>query len=274
MGQNRSDAPDVLRSTSPIRRRPPPAEQHLGVADQDGSNDNDARSPVDRDPLPVDASATTTAEAPLAIVLWLSLAVMVVAPFFARTAPGRVATTLLMGGTAVIALRRSGARRAVVFTGEAIVAGLAVTSLLSRELGTTDDSLSVIGVALVCLLLLVTPAVIVVRLGQRPRVTLDTVAGALAAYVQIGLFFASLYRLIGMVQTEPFFGSAQDATVMNYQFFSFVTLTTLGYGNLVPATDIGKSLAMLEAILGQVFLVTVVAMAVSNLSRSARPRRN
>jgi hypothetical protein len=197
-----------------------------------------------------------------------------VTPFFAQSALGRVATTLLLGGTAVMALRRSGARRAVLFAGEAIVAGLALISVLSRELGDADNTMSMIGVALVCLLLLVTPAVVVVRLGQRPRVTLDTVAGALAAYVQIGLFFASVFRLVGMVQTTPFFGAAQDGTVMNYQFFSFVTLTTLGYGNLVPATDVGKSLAMLEAVLGQVFLVTVVAVAVSNLGNTVRPRRS
>jgi hypothetical protein len=213
-------------------------------------------------------------DAPLAPVLWLSLVVMVVSPFFAQSALGRVTTTLLLGGTAVMALRRSGARRAVLFAGEAIVVGLALISVLTRELGAAENTLSMIGVGLVCLLLLVTPAVVVVRLGQRPRVTLDTVAGALAAYIQIGLFFASVFRLVAMVQTTPFFGEAQDGTVMNYQFFSFVTLTTLGYGNLVPVTDVGKSLAMLEAVLGQVFLVTVVAVAVSNLGNTVRPRNS
>lgn len=235
---------------------------------------NDARSVGGSEQAPANESSSMDANAPLAPVLWLSLVVMVVSPFFAPTAVGRVATTLLVGGTAVMALRRSGARRAVVFAGEAIVAGLALISLLSRELGVADNAVSMVGVALLCLLLLVTPAVVVARLGQRPRVTLDTVAGALAAYIQIGLFFASLFRLVGMVQTTPFFGAAQDATVMNYQFFSFVTLTTLGYGNLVPATDVGKSLAMLEAVLGQVFLVTVVAIAVSNLGSTGRPRRS
>lgn len=210
----------------------------------------------------------------MAPVLWLSLVAMVVSPFLAPTVVGRVATTLLLGGTAVMALRRSDARRAVVFAGEAIVAALALISLLSRELGTADNTMSRIGVGLVCLLLLVTPAVIVRRLGQRPRVTLDTVAGALAAYIQIGLFFASLFRLVDMVQTTPFFGATQDVTVMDFQFFSFVTLTTLGYGNLVPVTDVGMSLATLEAVLGQVFLVTVVAVAVSNLGNTVRPRRS
>jgi len=59
---------------------------------------------------------------------------------------------------------------------------------------------------------------------------------------------------------------------MDFQFFSFVTLTTLGYGNLVPASDVGQSLAVMEAVLGQVFLVTVVALAVGNLG-AALPKR-
>jgi len=160
----------------------------------------------------------------------------------------------------------------VVFAGQATVVGLALVSLLSRELGAADNTMSMIGVGLLCVLLLITPAVVVVRLAQRPRVTLDTVAGALAAYIQMGLFFASLFRLVGMIETTPFFTTPPDATVMDYQFFSFVTLTTLGYGNLVPATDVGKSLSMLEAVLGQVFLVTVVAMAVSNLGSPTRRR--
>ena len=60
---------------------------------------------------------------------------------------------------------------------------------------------------------------------------------------------------------------------MDFQFFSFVTLTTLGYGDLVPGTEVGQSLSMVEAVLGQVFLVTVVAMAVGNLGATLPQRR-
>ena len=65
--------------------------------------------------------------------------------------------------------------------------------------------------------------------------------------------------------------SGQTATSMDFQFFSYVTLTTLGYGNLVPEGDLGMTLASLEAIIGQVFLVTVVALAVGNLGAEAPP---
>lgn len=197
---------------------------------------------------------------------------MVVTPLMSSTEAGRAVTTVFIGGTAVIALHRSGARPSVLRAGEGIVAVVVLVSVLSRELGEVDDTLSVISLVLLCLLLLITPAVVVFRLAIRPAVTLDTVAGALAAYVQIGLFFTMLFRLVGIVETTPFFAEPGGSSLMDYEFFSFVTLTTLGYGDLVPATDAGKTLAMLEALLGQVFLVTVVAMAVSHLGSQRRPR--
>lgn len=206
-------------------------------------------------------------------MLLMSIAVMIATPFFAPTVAGRVLTTAAVGGTAVMALRRSGARRGVRIAGDSIVVGLTVMALLSRELGSPSDALSVFASSLLAALLLVTPAIVVYRLARRPKVTLDTVAGALAAYIQIGLFFATLYRLDDLIESTPFFTTVPQATMMDFQFFSFVTLTTLGYGNLVPATDVGQSLAMLEAVLGQVFLVTVVALAVSNLGATVRARR-
>ncbi|MEZ5349173.1 MAG: hypothetical protein R2714_08230 [Microthrixaceae bacterium] len=134
---------------------------------------------------------------PLAPVLWISIAAMLVTPFLAPNLVGRIATTLLVGGSAVVALRVSEARRSVILAGEMIVVGLTLTSLISREVGDPENFLTTIGVALLCILLLVTPAVVVRRLAARPRITLDTVAGALAAYIQIGLFFATAFRLVG-----------------------------------------------------------------------------
>lgn len=209
---------------------------------------------------------------PLAPVLWLSIIVLIVTPFLAPNVLGRVTTTLLIGGTAVVALRRSNARRPVVVAGEAIVVGITMITVATREIGEAEDALTATALALLCVLLLVTPVVVVTRLAQRPRITLDTVAGALAAYIQIGLFFSLAYRLVEVVGSAQFFSETAAPTTMDFQFFSFVTLTTLGYGNLVPGTEVGQSLATIEAVLGQVFLVTVVAMAVGNLGASIPPR--
>ena len=75
--------------------------------------------------------------------------------------------------------------------------------------------------------------------------------------------FAFVYRFLGAVQASPFFGDEGDGTLSQGLFFSFVTLTTTGYGNLVPAGNPGQSLAVLEALLGQLFLVTAVGKLVS-----------
>ena len=87
--------------------------------------------------------------------------------------------------------------------------------------------------------------------------------GAIAAYLIVGMCFAFTYRAIAGIQSYPFFGSAGPGDLSDALFFSFVTLTTTGYGNLVPATNPGQSLAVMEAVLGQLFLVTAVAKIIT-----------
>ena len=82
-------------------------------------------------------------------------------------------------------------------------------------------------------------------------------------YLLIGIIFALLYDAVGAVTPGGFFGSPALGTITNALFFSFTTLTTVGYGNLVPATPFGQSLAMVEAVSGQIFLIVVVARLVS-----------
>src|SRR5512132_936150 len=127
------------------------------------------------------------------------------------------------------------------------------------------------GMAVVSGLLYVTAPVIIVRhLVLRRTVDTQTVLGALAAYLMIGMSFAFAYRALGAVQTGPFFGPQGEGSFSQDLFFSFTTLTTTGYGNLVPATNPGQTLAVGEMLIGQLFLVTAVAKVVSTW----RPRRD
>lgn len=107
------------------------------------------------------------------------------------------------------------------------------------------------------------PVAIVRDLGTRRVVDQETVLGAIAAYLIVGMCFAFTYRAIGAVQAVPFFGAAGAGNMADALFFSFTTLTTTGYGNLVPATNPGQSLAVTEAVLGQLFLVTALAKIVT-----------
>ena len=115
-----------------------------------------------------------------------------------------------------------------------------------------------------CLLYLIAPISIVRHLLRRQKVDAETVMGAIAAYLMAGMFFAFLYHAVGVGQTRPlFFGPAGPGTFSQDLFFSFTTLTTTGYGDLVPSGNPGQTFAVLEMVIGQLFLVTAVAKVVS-----------
>jgi hypothetical protein len=105
------------------------------------------------------------------------------------------------------------------------------------------------------------------RIVRHKVVGMQTIAGALCAYLLIGFFFGSIYTAADMLGTAPLFGKAVDVHV--YSYFSFVTLTTTGYGDFTPVTYLGQRLAVMEAMAGQIFLATMVARLVA-LLRTAR----
>jgi hypothetical protein len=114
------------------------------------------------------------------------------------------------------------------------------------------------------LLYFIAPISIVRHLMLRNKVDVQTLLGAIAAYLLIGMFFAFVYRSIGTLQASPFFGANGEGTMSQDLFFSFTTLTTTGYGNLVPAQNPGQTMAVSEMILGQLFLITAVGKLVSS----------
>jgi Ion channel len=112
------------------------------------------------------------------------------------------------------------------------------------------------------LLVIVTPILILRDVAEHTVVTTDTVMGAACAYLLFGICFALIYGTAGQFMPNGFFGAGKSPT-SDFLFFSFTTLTTVGYGNLIPATPVGQSLAMVEALSGQIYLVIVVARLVS-----------
>ena len=81
------------------------------------------------------------------------------------------------------------------------------------------------------------------------------------AYFLLGLMFSSIYAAIDSFSHTPFFGRPVAPSV--YSYFSFVTLTTLGFGDYTPATDAGRRIVVIEAVAGQVFIATTLARLVS-----------
>ncbi len=113
------------------------------------------------------------------------------------------------------------------------------------------------------LLYLVAPFCIARFLIRRNTIDRETVLGAIATYLLIGMFFAFLYRSTGANASSPFFGAQGNGSFPQDLFFSFTTVTTTGYGNLVPAGNPGETFAVLEMVVGQLFLVTVLTKVVS-----------
>ena len=87
--------------------------------------------------------------------------------------------------------------------------------------------------------------------------------GALCSYVLVGLLFAFLYLAVAGLRDAPFFAQPGFHGEGEYVYYSFVTLTTLGFGDLSPSVGLPQALTALEALLGTVFLVTLVARLVT-----------
>ena len=106
------------------------------------------------------------------------------------------------------------------------------------------------------LLVATVPVVIARALWQRQVIDVQTVLGAVCIYVLLGMMFAFVYAAINGLDNDPFFVQTTHATTPDFLYFSFVTQTTVGYGDFTAAGDLGHALAVLEALIGQLYLVT------------------
>lgn len=97
-----------------------------------------------------------------------------------------------------------------------------------------------------------------------------SVAGAICVYLLFGMLFMWIFSILAALGKAPFFAQGTDGTRSIRLYFSFTTLATLGYGDYTPAHNLGRSLAVLEALIGQLYLVTVVAVVVTRLGRPGR----
>ena len=113
------------------------------------------------------------------------------------------------------------------------------------------------------ILLAVAMAAVLRRVITTAEVGSRTILGALSVYAVFGLLFTYIYGLIDRLQGAPFFEGHPDPAGSDFIFFSYTTLTTTGYGNLVPDGQPGEMVAGLEMMIGQIFLVTLVAGLVS-----------
>jgi hypothetical protein len=119
---------------------------------------------------------------------------------------------------------------------------------------------------------LFTVVIIVDRVLRLDEVTEQALFAAVSAYLLIGMMFSEYFAALNVLVPGPFFADGQPANNQTLQYFSFVTLTTLGYGDFTAAGSLGRAVAVLEALTGQIFLATLVARLVSAYRGSTRRR--
>lgn len=183
----------------------------------------------------------------------------------------RIAVTALAAAGVLLALRAADFAPRLATPAVAATLILLALSVVRAVVGVIGD-----GAALVMNAALVAmgpPAVavgVMHDLRASGRVSIQSVMGALSLYVLVGMLFAFTYGAVEEFGVDPFFADGAPATASRCLYFSFTTLTTVGYGDLIARTDAGHTLAVFEALLGQIYLVTVVSLIVSNLGRTAR----
>ncbi|MFN8174572.1 MAG: ion channel [Solirubrobacteraceae bacterium] len=202
----------------------------------------------------------------------LVLVLVFVSVVFDLAAPdagwSRGVSIVLSGATLLITLWVARAKPRTLRTAAAVIAIALVASITGLAVGgdAAEDSTRIVNV----LFIAATPAAIMRDIFRYPEITLRTVFGVLAVYLLIGLFFAALYTAVASLTSGPFFAQGTSGNVADRLYFSFVTITTTGYGDYTPATRVGRSLAVAEALIGQLYLVTLVSLIVGNLGRTRR----
>ncbi len=179
----------------------------------------------------------------------------------------QVVVALLLGATLLLAGWASDVRPRVMKASVIVAAVVVIAAIAEAISGTVNGPAA--RFANLVLVILAPPviAVGVVRsVRRRSRVTIEAVFGVLCLYILLGMFFGAVYGALDRY-APPFFAQNAEGTISNCLYYSFTTLTTVGYGDLTSTTNLGHTLSSLESLTGQIYLVTVVSLLVGNLRR-------
>jgi Ion channel len=195
------------------------------------------------------------------LVLALVLITYVLASLLSNRGWSAVVLTVATSATSVVALASSHVRHKVV-RASLWLSGLTVALAIFAAASGEQTLLNLASLIQICLLALAMAAVLW-RVVSSAEVGSRTILGAISVYAVLGILFTFAYGTIDRLQGGPFFEETARPEGADFLFFSYTTLTTTGYGNLVPGGQPGRMIAGLEMMLGQIFLVTLVAGLVS-----------
>ena len=195
---------------------------------------------------------------------------MVTLLVFVTIAPGgdatRAVVLALEGAALLVVVATSRERRAVRNARVRVLAVAAALAVAAVALGALP--LPVVfaanGILTFCILVALVGGLL--RLVRLHGVTLQVVAGALTIYVLTGLIFAWLVSLVANVSAAAFFAQGGDGSQGDRVYYSFTVLTTTGFGDFTAATPVGHAMAVVEMLLGQLYLVTVIGVIVGDFA--------
>ena len=202
---------------------------------------------------------------PVLATVFLNIIVQLALPDEGYT---RVISAVIAGFTLMLALYAAGVSKRHL----KVVGVIVVLSVLASIGGTASQSQagSILTPTVGFLLSIGAPIAIARDLVRQPEVTTRSVIGAATIYLLIGVFFGQVYTLMASAGDTPFFAQGTDGTIAERLYFSFVTITTVGYGDFTAATQWGRAFAAAEALIGQLYLVTVISVLVGNLGKKNR----
>jgi hypothetical protein len=138
-----------------------------------------------------------------------------------------------------------------------------------------SDDLAKLTTAIVILLVSVyVPYIVAVGLARRRQIDAQLVAGAITIYLVIGIAASMAFAITGSIQHDPLFllnGVPGDGTFRSKVYVSFVTMATVGYGDITPLSGSARAVAIFTALIGQLYLILAVATAVSMLASTRIP---
>jgi hypothetical protein len=195
------------------------------------------------------------------LVLGLVLVTFVLTSLLVNSGWGSVLIMASTSATSIVALTSSQAP--VRFVHAAIY--LSALSLLLTIVGAASgaDVWLDLGAVIQVTLLAVAMVSVLIRVVTAVEVNARVILGAISVYTVLGLLFGFIYEAIARVQSAPFFEGGPQVHHGDFLFYSYTTLTTTGYGNLVASGQPGEMISTFEMLIGQIFLVTLIAGLVS-----------